>query len=360
MMTLTLDDNPLSFPLVEHLLYTPSLVHAVQSVSAGQKGFFGATAVQTCLRERGLAIRALRIELRDHELIKPASLLSVFLLGISSSWTEEKPICYGKEHLSGARTLLAKALMDEKKKDDPVIQYILGWYLYWDMTCAFVAEPDDYDASPMNEVEVVTAIERSRTSFHPMIGFSAKLFYNLASVGRHCRRVLATGVGDADLETMLEIELLSWNLDHGDKTLIDMSFAYRNHGLIMLYEIYGRRHQPEVNVYSTMGKEHDLSCVIRLLAMESLKRLLDTPIDAACINFHSMPLLTAGAQLRHDDTRMRVRVVDRFKDLYSTNRIMVNIWAIELLEELWVLRDGGEVISWPELLLSKDWTLNFA
>ncbi|CAI0645303.1 unnamed protein product [Colletotrichum noveboracense] len=362
MMTVTPEDNPLSFPLVEHLLYTPSLLYAVQSIGAGQEGFFYQTALKTCLQQRGLAIQSLRKELQNPDQIKPATVLSVFLLGVSASWTEDKPRCYGKEHMSGARTLLERLLVDEDKQHDPVVQYILGWHLYWDMTCAFVADPGDYKFSAQAERSILQAVE-SGQEFHSMTGISSVLFYHLASVGRHCRRVVQTGAADPDLEASFERTFLAWKPRHSDRTLVEMSLAYRNHGLVMLYEICGRRDQPQTNgEYRGLATRNDTRTrhAIRSLAFDSLERLLQTPVDAACINFHSMPLLTAGAQLQHNDTIVRVQVVERFKALYSTNRIAVNLWAIELLQELWDLRDNGNPTSWLELLLSKDWTLNFA
>lgn len=112
MLSLTPENNPFPYPLVEHLLYTPSLVHAVQSVSAGQKVFYHQPSLQKCLSERGLALKTLQKELRYPEKIKPASLLTVFLLGISALWAEDQPLYYGKEHISGARVLLGRVLAD--------------------------------------------------------------------------------------------------------------------------------------------------------------------------------------------------------------------------------------------------------
>ncbi|KAF3810062.1 hypothetical protein GCG54_00002513 [Colletotrichum gloeosporioides] len=285
--------------------------------------------------------------------IKPATVLSVFLLGVSACWTEDKPLCYGKEHMSGARTLLERLLW---------FSTYLGGTSTGIWTCAFVADPGDYKFSAQAEGSILQAVE-SGHDFHSMTGVSSVLFYHLASVGRHCRRLVQTGAADPDLEASFERTLLDWKPRHSDKTLVEMSLAYRNHGLIMLYEICGRRDQPQTNgvyrgpaIWNNTRTRH----AIRSLAFDSLERLLGTPIDAACMNFHSMTLLTAGAQLQHNDTIVRVQVVERFKALYSINQIAVNLWAIELLEELWGLRDNGNPVSWPELLLSKDWTLNFA
>ncbi|KAF2188462.1 hypothetical protein K469DRAFT_724446 [Zopfia rhizophila CBS 207.26] len=291
MMTVSPDNNPLSPPLLEHLLSTPSLVHAVQSVNAGQEIFFQRSTLQTCLGERGLAIQALQRELQDPSQIKPPSLISVFLLGISWSWTEDRPHCYGKEHLSGAHALLDKMLADEQKREEPLVQYILGWYIYWDLSCAFIADPDDF--YPLNTAGMLAAVKIMRASFHPMIGFSAELFYLLASLGRYCRQTMKTGVRDLALEATFKEQLIAWKPTHDDKMLVDMSYAYRNHGLIMLYEVCERFYVPE-NSMECWKQSRDYAqttrSLTRRLALDSLKRLFETPVNAPCIVTECWPL----------------------------------------------------------------------
>ncbi|KAM6508284.1 hypothetical protein FALCPG4_018158 [Fusarium falciforme] len=359
-MTLCPENNPLSYPLLEHLVSTPSLLHAAQSVSAGQEHFFQSTELTTCLQERGLAIQALWHEMQDAAHLKPASLLTVFLQGVSWSWTEDHPNNYGKEHLQAARGLLERMLEDPEKRRDPLVQFMLGWYLYWDMSCAFIAEPQDL--APLNTAQVFDAIQATRSSFHPMIGFSSELLYLIACLGRHCRLVLDTKARDPVLEATFEGQLLAWEPDHDDQNLVDMSIEYRNHGLIMLYNICGAPFQHDD---STLGEDtsdlvEDSQARIRPLVMDTLERLFKTPVDAPCFSFHSTPLLTAAAELAKDNTELRSAAVDRFKAIYSTNRVAVNMWAIELLEELWDLHDCGINVTWLELLITKNWTLSFA
>ncbi|KAI8677695.1 Zn(2)-C6 fungal-type domain-containing protein [Fusarium keratoplasticum] len=359
-MTVCPENNPLSYPLLEHLLSTPSLLHAVQSVSAGQEHFFQSKELTTCLQERGLAIQALRHEMQDAANLKPASLLTVFLQGVSWSWTEDHPDNYGKEHLQAARSLLEKMLEDPEKQRDPLVQFMLGWYLYWDMSCAFIAAPQDL--APLNTAQVFDAIQATRSSFHPMIGFSSELLYLIACLGRHCRQVLETDARDPVLEATFEGQLLAWEPEHDDQDLVDMSIGYRNHGLIMLYNICGVPFQVDDIASSEDSSDmvEDSQARIRPLVMDSLERLFKTPVDAPCFSFHSAPLLTAAAELTKEDVELRTAAVERFKAIYSTNRVAVNMWAIELLQELWDLHDCGITITWLELLITKKWTLTFA
>ncbi|KAH7159432.1 fungal-specific transcription factor domain-containing protein [Dactylonectria estremocensis] len=362
MMALNPDDNPLSFPLIEHLLSTPSLLHAVQSISAGQENFFCQSSLELCLAERGLAMQSLQLEMKDPNNIKPSSLLTVFLLGISWTWTEDHPTSYGKEHILGAKALLEKMLVDEQKREDPLVQFILGWYIYWDMSCAFVAEPGD--VSPLNILNISSSLQSMRSSYHPMIGFSAELLYLVACLGRHCRQVMQSGVRDLTLEGIFEEQLKNWKPDGDDKDLVYLSNAYRNHGLIMLYEICG---EPTHNQHLGASLDDDLNAstddpghIIHALALESLQEMFQTPVDVPCFCYHSIPLLTAGSELRREDSQLRTEVINRFKALFSTTRLAINMWAISLLQDTWELRDIGIHVSWLDSLVSQDWTFTFA
>lgn len=361
MMSLDSSNNPLSFPLLPRLLESPSLVHAVQSVSAGHESFFDHTGLQTCLRERGLAIELVREELRDAESASISSLLTVFFLGVSAAWTEQGPYSYGKEHLAGAQAMLKFIMADKQHRNDPLITYLLGWFLYWDMSCSFIADPDA--PSPLDTTEVLQLLQESGDPFHPMIGFSAELYYLVGRVGKHCRLVIERGDRDFNLEKELEERLLSWNPPSDHQHLANLAIAYRNHALIMLFQICNA---PDRELRIARGTEPDLAeaegteAVIQSYAMQSLQRMLDTPSQEGSFNFQSIPLFTAGAELRRAEGNLRQEVVNRFKALYSCNRIAVNMWAADLLQELWSLRDAGIGISWIELLLQKNWQLTFA
>lgn len=365
MMALNPDDNPLSFPLMEHLLSTPSLMHAVQSISAGQENFFDESSRELCLAERGLAMQSLQLEIKDPNNIKPSSLLTVFLLGISSTWTEDHPNSYGKEHLLGAKALLEEMLGDEQKREHPLVQFMLGWYLYWDMSCSLIAEPGDL--SPLNILHIFPSLQSMGSSYHPMIGFSGELLYVVASLGRHCRQVMQSGLRDPTLEGIFEEQLKKWKPQGDDKDLVYLSNAYRNHGLIMLYEICGEpRHNQhlgasvDTSLDTTLDTSPDPSHIIRGLALESLQEMFQTPVNMPCFCYHAIPLLTAGAELRLGDSQLRAEVISRFKALFSINRLAINMWAIDLLQDTWELRDIGIHVSWLDSLLSQNWMLNFA
>ncbi|KAJ5015976.1 hypothetical protein K4K57_012374 [Colletotrichum sp. SAR 10_99] len=388
MLSLRADDNPLSCPLLEHLVSTPSLLHAVQSISAGQERFFEQSSLVPCLKQRGLTLQALRREMRDVGQITPATLVTIFLQGVSWTWTEGHTKDCGKEHLCAARSLLDTMLQDSQKRQQPLVQYLLGWYLYWDMSCAFVAKRGDLP--PLDTPLMLENVQSMRGDFHPIVGFSAELMYIIGCLGRHCRVVIDTGRRDPILDATFEAQLLDWNPDHEDRDLVDLSMAYRNHGLIMLHNICGvpaqrldqnnmdekaKAERISANEQQAGGptderiesqsaikeravlRQHESS--VRFLAMDMLERLFRCSIDTPAFNFHATPLLTAAAELRRDEMGLRERAVNHFKAMYSTNRVVVNMWAIDLLREVWEYNDTSTRTTWLELLRLEDWTFTF-
>lgn len=90
-----------------------------------------------------------------------------------------------------------------------------------------------------------------------------------------------------------------------------------------------------------------------------LQNMLEIPSSSSYHNILALPLLSAGAELSAENDHLRNEVRKRFRALYSLNRIPNNLVAIELLEELWILRDNGSKISWLALMLQKNWKLVF-
>ncbi|KAH6873409.1 fungal-specific transcription factor domain-containing protein [Thelonectria olida] len=360
MMALDRNNNPLSLPLLQYLAACPSLLHAVQSVSAGHETFFSSESLRTCLEERGLALKLLREEVQDPGQMSISSMLTVFVLGVSSPWIELRPNAYGKEHLDGARALIKHMLSHKRMREDSLAKFLLGWYLYWDMSSSFL---DTTEGASRSEADDIVAVLHSDDCFHPMIGFSSELYALVATVGRHCRWVLENETTLPGLEQDLRDRLLAWQPGHHDKHLVNLSLAYRNHGILMLYRTC---ETPVASACKTSSEETqpgdtaETECAVRSLVLESICMMLKTPLSEPCANFQSLPLLSAGAELMSTDEELRNNVKARFKGLYSSSRVMVNMWAIELLEELWDLHDCGVNVSWIDLCTTKGWNLCFS
>ncbi|KAH7205699.1 fungal-specific transcription factor domain-containing protein [Fusarium oxysporum] len=362
--------NPLALPLLPYMVASPSLLHAIQSISAGHEVFFNDRALTLCLQERGHSMRLVREELQvqDSETISITSILTVFLLGVSSSWIESRPESWGKEHLDGARALIKvilagpRNMAGSRNEADPLIQLLYGWFLYWDMTCSILDDPDNV----LNQG--IPTLGQDPDCFHPMIGFSSELYSKVADVGRHCRRLYDRGHADPDFDDgEAERQLLAWLPTRGDKYIRDLSCAYRNHGLLMLYEA---RHLVESSdTFSSFDKRdgHDQNdnepgsaSNIRSLALQTIESMLETPLTEPCVNYQSLPLLSAAAELTSADTDLRNKVISRYKALYSLARFPIYMRSVQLLEELWPLRDCGLGVSWLDLSLTKGWKLCYS
>ncbi|KAF5236587.1 hypothetical protein FANTH_11198 [Fusarium anthophilum] len=365
------DYNPLALPLLPYMVASPSLLHAIQSISAGHEVFFNDRDLALCLQERGHSMRLVREELQvqDSETISVTSLLTIFLLGVSSSWIDSGPeSSWGKEHLDGARALIKVIMASPRNmarssnEADPLIQLLHGWFLYWDMTCSILDDPDNV----LNQG--IPTFGQDPDCFHPMIGFSSELYSKVADIGRHCRRLYDGGHADPgfdDRET--ERQLLAWSPTRGDRYIRDLSCAYRNHGLLMLYE---SRHLVESSeTFATFDTPHGQDqnenepaseSTVRSLALKTIESMLETPLTEPCVNYQSLPLLSAAAELTSADTDLRNEVISRFKALYSLARFPIYMRSVELLEELWSLRDCGLGVSWLDLSLTKGWKLCYS
>ncbi|CAH0051501.1 unnamed protein product [Clonostachys solani] len=362
-LTMSPDHNPLSFPLIPLLAESPSLLHAVQSVSAGYEVFFQQSSLDLCLTERGLALEFVRKELQEHTAgspISPASVLSVFVLGISASWVETTPTTYGQEHLVAGRIMLDKLLRDEKTRSDPITTFLLGWYLHWDMACSLVASLDGL--LPLDPPEMGLTVREMQSSFHPMTGFSTELFYILSRLGRYCRQVCKhPQQRDEILETAFHQQLISWQPKCEAQDHVDLNDAFKYHGLITLGRVCGQASQASLDWTNAPGPTAEVEgeAKLREYTLKCLDATSAVPLESLCTNYLAIPLLTAGSELTSGDLASREKVIVLFRALYSRNRLQVNIWAIELLDELWALRDLGINLSWMELQTQKQWVLQF-
>lgn len=357
-MVLDPNVNPLSFPIVEHLLKSPSLVHIIQSVSAAHQTFFGSDSLALSLRERSSALTSVRQELQAIGKHPRGSLLTVLMLGISTSWMQEQPHDFGVEHLFGARAIIDQILGEENEnnRNDPFTHFLIGVFIYWDMTCSFLI--DSSNQQPLNTPLIYGHIQEVRGTYHPMNGYAVEIIYLLGFLGRYCRTVIDTGQRDLLLEATLEEQLLEWDTAQDDRALMLLSDSFRKHGLITLYRICGRQKKvPCVTEEREASFIEETEEIIRDYALQIIDQLSDIKLTSSYLGLQSIPLMTAGSELAEGDVPQQEEVSRRFRALYSLQRLSSNLRAIELLEEVWRMRDSGVKISWLELMLQKNWRL---
>lgn len=375
-MVLNPEINPLSYPILKLLTTCPWLASVLQSISAGHETSFDQAALQLSMTERNRALSSMISEIANPQQPYAATLIGIFLLGVSTCWIDGDRTAHGKEHLFGARAILQLMLQDPYRERDEIEQFAIGTFLYWDMSCSLIVDPQEQ--APLDLPEIFVAVSRMRSSYHPMSGFAIELFYLLGILGRYCRRVIDSGIREIVLEETIEQQILNWEAPQGDHELEMLGEAFRAHGLILLYSICGTRTEssiacsgsPDETVLSRSptgsesqwdwpddewSNESTTDSLTRAHALNAIEALKSTPITSSHFIMQPIPLLTAGSALWDEDFEERQVVRDRFNALYSMNRAPVNKWAMQLLEEVWEWRHQGNPITWIELMLQKGW-----
>jgi hypothetical protein len=409
------DNNPLSFPVIPLLQNCPSLVHSLQSMSAGYECHFQGKNLVICLEERDRALVALQEELRSDARPTNLTFLTIFMVGFATPWIYGDVYTCGQEHLDAARRVVQSlvANVGDAAGHDTMLHFIVGCHIYWEMCCALVADPSDLD--PINETPLLCYLHMTRTTCHALGGYSLELFCLLASVGRYCRRILDGDDRDLLTEAAFEQRLLTYSgPPEGQHNLYGVANdCLRNHGLMLLYRICGSSPAggtSSFGLYSGMdlNTSQAVSCfglldhtcsktlccglrsiffstsswfktrtrqlltslqvneankdiIIQRLAHDTVDKMLHVPLSSPILNMLGLAILTAGSELGPTDVGERKECRTRMESLYSRNRCPPNLWACQLLDELWKVRDSTESkISWPELALQKGWKISLA
>ncbi|VUC29108.1 unnamed protein product [Clonostachys rosea] len=381
------EENHLPFPILEYARRWLRLKHTPHTFGAGHRSYLDPDS-PTGYLVNGVSGSN---QLFPH-------FLSVMLAGLSTAWTNPPTADFDQRHLQDARELVDIMLLESKDQDarPPYFNFVIGAYIYWDMATSFLVPLAQQ--LPLNTSEMYAAVIDIGKEYHPITGYGTDIFYLLGTVGRYCRSVVETGVRDEALEAVLEEELENWEPNLENPELGLMSNAFRMHGLINLAAICYRRqdvHTPQshLDLSVMMGTEMQeqieewqnprtppagedltvqeqgvqtddesepddfLEAMVRMRALSVVRDLASIPTDNACINLQAIPLLTAGSELTRSDQKERQIVMQRFRELYSMNHLRTNLSALEILPEIWARKDGGENISWLDVMVEKGWSM---
>jgi hypothetical protein len=100
--------NPSSLPLLDSLLKSQSLFHLDRSLSLANRANYEASQMVQSFEERGLALVALREEIKNKSVPCGLFRLSVSFLGISSPWMNSNPSNFGMEPLAAISVMINK------------------------------------------------------------------------------------------------------------------------------------------------------------------------------------------------------------------------------------------------------------
>jgi hypothetical protein len=354
--TLVIDpeNNPFSFPTLEYIAQSSALLHAIQSVSASHEQSFPANTPIIALEERGKAIACLRREIQQGCHSPNAFFLTIMLLALAQS-SDSDTKDYGKQHLFAARALINSMLQDTSKSmsTDHGVWLCLGMYLYWDMCSSFLVGP--CEPQGLNLLSISNAVHRMGDWHHPMYGTCSGLLLIIANVGRYCRQIVDSSQNrNLMQEAVLEAQLTTWKTIPPNPGLHHLYEAFREHGLIFLYRALAQAQSGCLMDPDLVAARESL---IQQYAEETVRHLMQIPETSSYLNFQSLPLLTAGSELSESNQSLRNPVRDRFRAIYSLNRLPANLLALRLLEELWDARDSGNPSFWLPHALQKDWQL---
>ncbi|KAL2858982.1 hypothetical protein BJX68DRAFT_252720 [Aspergillus pseudodeflectus] len=346
-MTLDPDNNCMSFPILRYFSVSPSLIYVIQ---CQQK-------MATSLEQRGKALSSLRAELETQTVPLAYSLLTLLMLGMSSSWITASPSDYGREHLIAARAVADLVLEQAASQDEELTHLTMGFHVYWDMACSFCLDPLDQPTG--QRASLAKYVKAMRHKFHNITAHSMDLYFMLGQLGRYCRLLVEGGGRDLVYEALTEQNLLDYESAESERPAKLLTEAFRKHGLLLLYRFSGRtRDSNTLPVDAGPVAQIEAELTIRGLALDILDLLQKTETDSPYLNLHTIPVLNAGAELTSLDTEERKLVRERLTAIYSTNRLVPTLWVIDLLEELWSTNDAGVTkITWLELMIRKNWRL---
>ncbi|KAH6873420.1 fungal-specific transcription factor domain-containing protein [Thelonectria olida] len=341
--------NPLSYPILEHIASSSALLHALQSISSGHRQYFDRSCFPKCLQQRSMALSQVRRELQETNASPVASFFSIMMLGMSAPWIDGSFRDTGIEHFIGARAVLDTILSKRSNWKDHAVQVIMGFYLFWDMAISLVAEPALLPR--LNTPEIIDMVAEMDGYSHPIGGFPIRVFYLLARIHRYYREIMEGLARDLAFEFDMEDQLSGWQCSSENEHFELLANAFRTQGLMVLYRAKSLLVLPGFD-------DENLEAKISDYAHRTVVQLLQTPVTQHCFNMQAPPLTLTAAELTAEHAKERVDVVGRLRAIYSLSRVATILAAIELLEELWAMRDAGVKITYFELMEWKGWKLN--
>ncbi|GIZ46804.1 hypothetical protein CKM354_000991400 [Cercospora kikuchii] len=323
--------------VAEHCATSSTVRFTIESMAIGHLANFYPHIAVLGNAKRGRAWKSLQQDLqllRNGKSSIDTVLLSLLLLGVSSSWHQASNL--GLQYLFIARDLVQVKL--QRNEHSPHDEFLLDAIMYWEMLASFIDPVPMAALQGLKSPDLAMPVRQAPITPHPWTGISSEIFFVLAEVGRILRRRVRNGVlgtGDEEWATHLEKLLYTWSPpeassinDPGDKRtpladLILISQAYRLVGLLEIYRafpnIFWQRTKtssifdllPEpssedtksshINSDSTKSYKSPLDYHLTMLATQTLDLVKPIPISSGACRLLPLIMLIAGSQLRLPD-----------------------------------------------------------
>ncbi|KAJ4113737.1 hypothetical protein NW765_011344 [Fusarium oxysporum] len=341
--------NPLSYALSGWLRHSKALRHTLESVSEAHQHYFQPDKLALALQTRGLAISSLQNEIdrlqtsqTKQQTLLRTTILSSLILFVSSAWLDPMGNDAGIMFISGISNTIES--LADSAPTDPFAFYLFGLYLYCEAFTSFLVPTGDSYGSTAS---VLNAMQRPPfdSLIHPVTGVSSTLCPLISEAGRYFRSVLDSKSICMSTFRDIEARLYKWTppttISH-QEILLQLSEGYRKIGLIMLY-------QANATQLGGIGTTTDMHLIDMVL--ESMGVLRCIPDGHPLLNWVGPLLTIAGPELPSSFEEERALVEITFQRLTRFTRVQTYNRGLELVREIWELREMGIVVSWLEVML---------
>jgi hypothetical protein len=341
--------NPLSYALSGWLRHSKALRHTLESVSEAHQHYFQPDKLPSALQTRGLAISSLQKEIdrlqasqTKQQTLLRTTILSSLILFVSSAWLDPLGNDVGIMFISGISNIIES--LADSAPTDPFAFYLFGLYLYCEAFTSFLVPTGDSYGSTAS---VVIAIQRPPfdSLTHPVTGVSSTLCPLISEAGRYFRSVLDSKSVCMSTFSDIEARLYGWTppdtICH-QELLLQLAEGYRKIGLIMLYQ---------ANATQVEGTTTATDLPLIDMVLEAMRILRCIPDGHPLLNWVGPLLTIAGPELPSSFVEERVLVETTFQRLTRWTRVQTYNRGLELVREIWKLRDMGVKASWLQVML---------
>jgi len=359
--------HPLSYAISPYIQQSRALRHSIQCISQAHLGHFSEKELACVLDERSRALASLRLEIdktftgKDSGKLRQRCLqttvLSSLMLGITSGWVDKE--MSGLQFLTGARNIVP-LLLDTGQLQDPISQYVLGLYLYWEGVSSHI-EPGEplitvdsqylHHQHRLGHLSFLQSIADNilGSYIHPVTGLAAGVFPLMGAAGRYYRNIVEGCPEDPAYVEYLESELDKWipipvlDFSEDNQKLLHLAEAYRSVAVLLLCQARSASQMGGHNLIRDERAQNAVANVMHILQMVSPGDPLLTSVGPF--------FLIAGSELREDEIEARDLVRQVALEVTKYTRVTAFTSAFELVQDVWAQRKRGLHVTWLEVML---------
>jgi Fungal specific transcription factor domain len=403
--------NPIRRLVAESWTSSPTIYFAIQSMAVGHLANWYPYMAPLGLTKRSQAWRALQHDLHLHrvgQLYSKTALLSLLLLGLSSTWHHCSNL--GLQYLCIARNLIQRQLQSVHNGQFAVSaidrEFYTGALIHWEMLASFIDPVSITPFAGHGSPNLDFPMSAKPALPHPWTGIATELHFAMAEVGRILRRQrspsvvvgfsqnydLSTDDGDRQWAANLETFLRKIKIDSEDQIAdyedpatpkIDLIHTARAHQYVGLLEIY--RIYPDLLMDRLSNQADDdsfqlilpdghsaytrvIDSCLAAIAVQIMELLDTISLSSAACRLHPVLLVAAACQLRFPDSETTTtdRCAPVVQQRYNLEERMLALSRkfpqkpllrmMDIVKEVWDRLDvGNQDPHWIDVINEKGW-----